>query len=235
MEIIPVIDLMDGVVVHARKGERASYQPIRTPLCTGSAPLDVVRGLLALHPFSTLYVADLDAIAGRAAHAAALHTLRQAFPGLAIWLDNGAADAAAVAAFRGSGPGALVLGSETQTSAALVTHHRQDPDIILSLDFRGEAFQGPRALLDAPQHWPPRVIAMTLAQVGSGAGPDFARLASVRAAAGGRVVIAAGGLRHMADARALAAAGIAGVLAATALHDGRLSKADLAALSLSPG
>ena len=235
-EIIPVIDLLDGAVVHARRGARAQYRPIATPLCAGSAPLAVVGGLLALHPFRTLYVADLDAIAGRAGHDAALRTIAAAHPAVSLWLDNGAADAATLAQLCGAGPATLVLGSETQSDAALLAAHKDDPRVALSLDFRGDVFQGPRALLDTPALWPARVIAMTLAQVGSGAGPDFARLATVKAAAGQRAVYAAGGLRGLADARALAAMGIAGALVATALHDGRLSRADLVELAaLSPG
>ena len=62
MEIIPVVDLMGGVVVRARMGQRDLYQPITTPLAATSDPVDVVRGLLAVYPFTTLYVADLDAI-----------------------------------------------------------------------------------------------------------------------------------------------------------------------------
>ena len=230
-EIIPVIDLLGGEVVHARLGARRAYKPIETPLCTGSAPLDVVRGLLSLHAFRTLYIADLDAIVGRAGHMSVLRDIGAAFPQLSIWLDNGAADAAGADAALATGIGALVLGSETQRDAALVTQHANDPRAVLSLDFRGEEFQGPPELLARPRLWPRRVIAMTLAKVGSGAGPDFARLAAVKAAAGGRAVYAAGGLRHLADARALRQAGIAGALVATALHDGRLTRADLAMLS----
>jgi phosphoribosylformimino-5-aminoimidazole carboxamide ribotide isomerase len=64
MEIIPVIDVMGGVVVRARMGQRDRYRPIATPLSATSDPVDVARGLLAVHAFKTLYVADLDAIAG---------------------------------------------------------------------------------------------------------------------------------------------------------------------------
>ena len=241
-EIIPVIDLMGGVVVHARMGVRDAYKPIETPLCKGAKPLDIVRGLLSLHAFQTLYIADLDAIAGRAEHTRTLGEISATFPHLALWLDNGAADAARVAsvleaASQVSGGGgavsrrSLVLGSETQTGVALVAQYANDPRVILSLDFRGDAFLGPPALIAAPALWPARVIAMTLAKVGSGAGPDFARLAAVKAAAGSRAVYAAGGLRHLADAQALQRAGIAGALVATALHDGRLTSDDLTSLS----
>ena len=47
-EIIPVIDLMGGVVVHARSGERDSYRPLTSPLAASAEPAEVVRGLLTL-------------------------------------------------------------------------------------------------------------------------------------------------------------------------------------------
>ena len=65
MQAIPVIDLMGGQVVRARMGDRASYRPLESPLSPTSEPVDVVRGLLEVFPFPTLYVADLDAIQGR--------------------------------------------------------------------------------------------------------------------------------------------------------------------------
>jgi len=72
---------------------------------------------------------------------------------------------------------------------------------------------------------------MTLARVGAGAGPDFARLRDIKAMAGDRSVIAAGGVRDEADLRSLVALGIEGALVATSLHDGTLTRAQLAALS----
>ena len=52
--------------------------------------------------------------------------------------------------------------------------------------------------------------------------------------AAGRRIYAAGGVRDVADLAALARASIAGALIATALHDGRVSGAEIAALSLTP-
>ena len=94
---------------------------------------------------------------------------------------------------------------------------------MLSLDFRGEAFQGPPELLADPGLWPKRVIAMTLARVGSGAGPDFERLAALRAAAPELELYAAGGVRDIRDIEILARAGMRGALVSTSLHDGRLT------------
>ena len=228
MEIIPVIDVMGGVVVRARMGQRDRYRPIATPLSATSDPVDVARGLLAIHAFKTLYV--LDAIAGSEDNGAALMRLKAEFPQLTLWVDNGICARGRAQRWLAAGWGKLVLGSETQVDAALVRHLAGDSRVALSLDFRGPSFQGPPALLDETDCWPQTVIAMTLARVGSGAGPDLDTLASIRDAAPDRQVYAAGGVRDNADLVTLKRAGIAGALVASCLHDGRLSGSDIATL-----
>jgi phosphoribosylformimino-5-aminoimidazole carboxamide ribotide isomerase len=232
MDVIPVIDLKSGLVVRARQGDRASYRPIATPLSPTSEPADVIAGLLSLHPFRTLYAADLDAIEGSGDHLAQLAQLASERPDLAVWVDNGCATLAAAEAFLAASPRAsLVLGSESQRDPSLLEMLSRHPRVILSLDFRGESFIGPEALLREPGLWPDRIILMTLARVGSGAGPDLERFAGFRARAGSRRIYLAGGLRDRGDLAAAEASGAAGILAASALHDGRLTPADLAAFA----
>jgi phosphoribosylformimino-5-aminoimidazole carboxamide ribotide isomerase len=230
MEIIPVIDLKGGVVVRARMGQRDQYRPIETPLSPTSDPVDVVRGLLSVSAFRTLYVADLDAIERKGDAKTALARVRSAFPQLDIWVDNGLADADAARAFLEQGADHLVLGSEAQTDHMLVESLRNDRRVILSLDFRGDAFIGPPSLLATPAIWPRRVIVMTLARVGSAAGPDLERLAAIHKISENRQVYAAGGIRHAGDLATLKRSGIAGALIASSLHDGRLTRADIEAM-----
>ena len=230
MQAIPVIDLMGGEVVRARMGDRASYRPLQSPLSPTSDPIAVVHGLLAVHPFPTLYVADLDAIQRNGDNFPALRRIRAEFPALQMWVDNGAADAAAIEALISADLGAPVIGSESQRDSKLIAQQQGSPRIVLSLDFRGDAFQGPQEILAEPALWPQRVIVMTLAQVGSGAGPDLKRLAAIRSIAGGREIYAAGGVRDAADLSALKAAGAAGALVASALHEQRVVGADLEAI-----
>lgn len=228
MQAIPVIDLMGGEVVRARMGERSAYRPLESPLSPSSDPIAVVSGLIAVYPFPILYVADLDAIEGKGDNLSALRRLRSNFPALEMWIDNGAADEAALEALAGLG--APVIGSESQRDGALVARHRDSRRVVLSLDFRGEAFQGPSGILAEPALWPRRVIVMTLARVGAGAGPDLERLAAIRSIAGTREIYAAGGVRDAADLKALKAAGASGALIATALHERRIVRADLEAI-----
>jgi phosphoribosylformimino-5-aminoimidazole carboxamide ribotide isomerase len=221
MQVIPVLDLIEGLVVRAKMGDRDAYRPIETPLSATADPVDVAGGLMRVGPFATLYIADLDAIRGRGDNFAALARLRERFPEVELWIDNGAATLAAVEATRRYG--VPVLGSESQSDETLVASRQ---DALLSLDFRGEAFQGPPKLLSRPEAWPQRVIVMTLHRVGGGTGPDLDRLAAIRGRAGRRRLYAAGGVRDGADLAALKATGAAGVLVASALHDGRIAKAD---------
>ena len=235
MEIIPVIDLRGGIVVHARMGRRDEYRPIQTRLSPTSDPVDVARGLFSIYPFPTLYVADLDAIEGRGDNCVALERLKASFPDLTLWVDNGVAEPAEAERWLAANSGYLVLGSESQADPMLMRRLAREPRVVLSLDFRGAKFQGPHQLLAEPAGWPGKVIAMTLAKVGSGAGPDMDVLATVRKAGATRMVYAAGGVRDAADLTALARAEIAGALVASCLHDGRLNGAEIAKLYAANG
>jgi len=220
MRVIPVLDLKGGGVVRAVGGRREEYRPIATPLAPSNAPQDVAAGLLRLHPFSTLYVADLDAILGRGDNSGVVKALREKFPQVEFWLDAGATA-------QKTAPWTQVIGSESLAGDEPPPDLSGAESAVLSLDFKGEDFLGPLALLDRPSLWPRRVIVMTLARVGSGSGPDFSRLGAIKARAGAREVFAAGGVRDARDVSALAQRRIAGALVASALHDGAISSADL--------
>ena len=222
MELIPVIDLMGDVVVHAQRGERANYRPITSRLCEGADPATVARALRDLAPFHTLYVADLDAIAGHPPHTAAIEGLCGQFDD--VWLDAGGAPVAQGGRLR------RVLGTESMPDLETGRAVLDGGSAILSLDHGSEGPRGPRELHARAELWPDAVIVMTLASVGAGEGPDFSRLIETLARAGSRRVYAAGGVRGADDLHRLRDIGVAGVLLASALHDGRLAAAELAAI-----
>ncbi len=233
MEVIPVIDLRGGEVVHAQRGERDFYRPVRSQLCRGSAPVDVVAGLLTVYPFATLYIADLDAIQARGNSIASIREIRQKFPELRLWVDNGLADPAACRDWLAQDLSELVLGSEAQRDRAILDALSDDDarrHLILSLDYRDDRFLGPPDLLSAPSLWPDRIIAMTLSRVGSRGGPDLDLLRRWRDEVPAKKIFAAGGVRGGEDLLALADCGISGVLVATALHERRIGRAEIAAV-----
>jgi len=253
MQLIPVIDLLDGHAVRAERGERDRYRPVRSSLAPGSEPVAIARALVAACGAHTLYVADLGAILQRGAQAATLAALVAALPGVAIWIDAGfdgyaamrayfdAVAGAAVGvdaphdAFASSMPDAApprtplvpVFGTESlRDPSALREAERDGHAPILSLDRRAGRPLGAAATLDdAPAQWPSRVISMTLDHVGSYAGPDLATLARLRERAPhGTQLIGAGGIRDRDDLRLAQASGAHAWLVASALHDRRLDE-----------
>ena len=219
--LIPVIDLRHGQVVRARAGERDAYAPIDTPLARGSRPADVARGLLDAVGGDRLYVADLDAIMeGCAPDRASLAAVADACPGVTLWVDAGFSDLLEVERFIQLGLGRPVLGSESQRDAGLV--RALGNRAVLSLDSRGDKRLGPDALHDDVSMWPEDVIVMTLARVGNGTGPDLSGVSRAVETGEGRRIYAAGGVRGPEDVARLSAAGVAGALVASAIHDGRL-------------
>ncbi len=221
-ELIPVIDLMQGQVVHARRGDRQAYQPLRSRLVEGCAPVAVVDALIDATGACHLYIADLDAIRGLGDHRAQIAALAVRHPTVEFWVDGGFAGADAARALHEATGALPILGSETLAEpAALARLEAAGVPALLSLDHRAGVPLGPDWAHD-PAGWPMRVIAMELARVGAAAGPDLALIARLRAQRPDVAVIAAGGVRDAADLATLDAAGVPAVLVASALHDGWL-------------
>jgi len=230
MRIIPVVDLLDGVVVRAVKGERERYRPIESALCRTSDPVRVARILLEHCGSRKLYAADLDALASRARQTSMIAALLAALPTMELWLDAGFASPDDVAAaMQALGPQASrvtpVFGSESLRTSADVERCFADPGAaILSLDRRNERPLDPAGCWSAPSRWPSRVIVMTLDRVGAFSGPDLVTFDDVRRRAPHASVIGAGGVRNADDVIAVQGAGAHAWLVASALHDLRLPR-----------
>jgi len=226
VNIVPVIDLMDGQVVHAKHGDRLHYQPIRSALCSSSAPDDIVASLLRLYPFEQLYIADINAIQGKDNHNETIKNIRIQHPQIEIWLDAGInqPDIAENWLAMGVLP---VIGSESIANIAdyHAVLHQLANHLALSLDWRDKEFLGPVEMLNDTKYWPEYIIAMTLNKVGSSSGPDIERLQQLQAKHS--KVYAAGGVRDAEDLKVLADMGVAGTLVASTLHSGILTAAKI--------
>ncbi len=219
MAIIPVIDLLDGQVVHARGGVRANYAPVQSSLCPSSEPKAVLTALLTLHTGITVYIADLGAMLGRQRHDDVVDKLRADFPDLIFWLDNGETQA------QTNRPGVrAVIGTETGLSAsALHSLALTNADFILSLDFNATGFLGDAEILEHPEFWPADIIIMSLASVGTVQGPAWAIIDDVMQRTAQRNFYLAGGVRNTEDLVMAEARGLKGALVATALHEGGIA------------
>jgi len=221
MLIIPVIDIYDGNVVHAHAGQRESYKNIQSPLCHGSNPLVILKALLSLHPFTTIYIADLNAIKDEGNNNGIIAQLMHDYPAICFWLDKG------ICAFPSPHPLAQlrrVVGSETGITRAELLNQYKSSDTILSLDFFNNEFMGERAVLENGDVWPDDIIVMSLDRVGTNLGPEISRLDQIQALAGNKRVYAAGGVRCEDDLQSLCRRNISGVLLATTLHNGKIDR-----------
>jgi len=235
MQCVPVLDIRQGMVVHAVRGARDHYQRLQTPLAPDAEPANVLAGLLTLHPFRYCYIADLDALQHKGHNDHRIAMLVAQHPGLEFWIDASFGDRTSMPWYVALTNVRCVVGSESlqdlpawQATRARCSG-RGNP--LLSLDHAHGAPLGPRALSAVPAQWPSKVIAMNLDRVGSGEGPDTGLIDEIRRAAPNRQIIAAGGVRDGQDLERLAASGVTAVLVATALHDGRIDARSLSALS----
>ena len=252
MRIIPVIDLRDGRAVRGRSGDRESYRPVDSRLPGGPATdLSEPAALLlayreALRP-DTVYVADLDRIAGRGDNDSILQELVAAAPEVRFLWDGGFSDAAALARAPRSGRVVPVIGTETLRSIEELrplSRARAGSRPVLSLDLRAEgvvsrsALVAPigeeRLLVQAGRCGFRTVIVLFLDRVGTSLGLPLDRLGRLRAAAPDIELLAGGGIASIDDLRCLRAAGFGGALLATALHDGSIAPGDLAREGLVP-
>ena len=242
MQLIPVLDVQDGVVVHAIAGQRASYRPLRSVLTARTDPVGVAECLYRTLGCQEYYVADLDRIEQHgqgAGHGVSpgVATLIDWAAAAGVWLmiDAGVAEAAAAAALTALGPVRVVVGTETlehvaEVSAIVAEVGRNNT--VVSLDLRnGAVVSRSRDLAAAMAEDVAGLLAaqgigamivLDLARVGGGAGPG-PRVGAIAHLCSGVAVFAGGGVRAATDLEELDAEGAAGALVATALHSGAIS------------
>lgn len=243
MEVIPVLDLLGGVVVHGIAGRRDEYAPVDSLLVKGSSPVAVAVALRQAADAAALYIADLDAIEGTGDNGAAIRSIAGAVPA-ALWVDAGVATSDAARTLLEATVSRVVVGTETLPSAphfAILRREFGDERLLLSLDMRHGVVRSAAAeldglepvaalgLLDAASL--PALLVLPVDRVGTDGGPDIATLDLVRRELPGTRLVAGGGVRDAGDLHALVEAGADAVLVASALHRGSVTAADVAALS----
>jgi len=234
MQVIPVLDIKDGVVVLADGGRRETYRPIDTPLCAEGSPSRVVKSLLCVFDFDIFYVADLDAIVGNATNAAGIVALAHAHPTIEFWVDAGFCTVQDLTPYETERNIRFVLGSESLPSLEDYSNLHRDPRLrhhILSLDRKGDIELDPAGLFEQPSLWPDIIISMDLARVGQSAGPNLERLTELRRRRRDLSVVAAGGVRDIDDLLTLTTHGVQYALVATALYNRHVTKRDLERLA----
>jgi phosphoribosylformimino-5-aminoimidazole carboxamide ribotide isomerase len=235
MQIIPVLDLKAGQAVHAVRGERERYTPVQGVLGSGGDPVTLALAYRDRLGCRTCYVADLDAIAGQPGHIDLLPVL--AGLGLALWVDAGVSSIDQAWPLANLGVARVIIGSETLRSAKqlpVLAAEFSPERLVLSIDLQSGVLRAP-AGINTPQELAAlaskvglkRVILLDLGRVGANAGPPLELLTTLQPHFPNLAFYAGGGVRHQADLEALARAGAAGALVATAFHQGLLTAVDV--------
>jgi len=242
MKIIPVIDLMGGQVVRGVGGERSSYAPVESCIASDPRPSAVARAFADRFSATDVYVADLDAIRGSEPDWDSLEQIGEC--GTRVWVDCGigsARTAEAVQTHSSTRPylDRLVVGLESIRSisdlpaigAAIGSKS------IFSLDLKqGRPITQVSELGDvspleiARTAWDSGfecILVLDLTFVGTGRGVGVVELCRrIRSQLPKVELIAGGGIRSQAEIQLLADAGCNGVLVASALHDGSITRKD---------
>ncbi len=233
MRIIPVLDLMNGVVVRGVAGRRSAYRPLVSRMTPSVFPVTVAEDLRTHFGFTTFYLADLDAIAGGPLPRDTVSTLHER--GFHIWLDAGIVFDHHAAAVAQLGVARVVVGLETVASPNEVERITKalGEGVVFSLDLRAgepmghiERWRSTDAfdiVAQAIELGVRRVLILDLARVGVGEGTGTDSLCTRVAATFPHVEVSAGGgVRGGEDLRRLHESGVQNVLIASALHDGRI-------------
>jgi phosphoribosylformimino-5-aminoimidazole carboxamide ribotide isomerase len=242
MRIIPVLDLMEGLVVHAAKGERERYQPVRSILAASADPLDVACCLQAETKCRTFYIADLDAIQGKGHNREAIGKIASQLD-VELWVDAGVADAGSANSLVEAGADVVIIGSETLSGLQqlrFICDSVPREKFIFSLDMVKGQVLSPTAALKgiAPlqaiarlsSEGLDRFILLTLDAVGAGSGPDLPLIQDAKRGYPHHSFFAGGGVKTPDHLQALSDTGADGVLVATSLHKGWIGGRDLMAL-----
>ena len=237
MKVIPVIDVLNDVAVHGIRGERKRYQTLKSTLCKSADPLDIALTFESLG-FSSLYLADLDALLGKSAN---FDIYRQIMTQtrLDLMVDAGIADITKAKKVLATEVSKIVIGSETLSSLDFLGQAVKafgEDKVIVSIDLKegkllsvSEAIASMDAVFFAQKIGKigiNQIILLDLDRVGTEHGINLALLRSVLEKTGVEVLVG-GGIRSIQELEELRKLGVSGALVATILHNGKLEVDEL--------
>lgn len=227
------MDVLDGVVVHAKRGERDQYKPINlfSSIVSSSDPVHVIDEIKP----AEVYIADLNRLMNTGDNREILKELRARNRELKIMLDYGIKGLEDLKEAVGAEiADNLVLGTETTSmdliDAASKSDMLNDKCVSVSVDlFNKEVLTrdkrlrlDPLLLVKALNDYPIEdVIVLDLDRVGTKSGIDFDFL-SLAVAVSEHNILCGGGVRGYEDIYRMEQIGVKGALVATALHDGSI-------------
>lgn len=231
LKVIPVLDVLNGVAVHAIRGNRKRYQPLRSVLCESSNPLDLAKAFEVLG-FDGLYLADLDSILGLGNNFNLIKQIKSE-TALKMMADAGINDIEKANRVLENGASQIIIGTETLDRLNFVRESLEyfgRDRVIVSLDLmNGKVLSKSH---DVNEIIPfietlekigiNELIVLDLSRVGAESGVNLIVIKEVL----NRIkikILTGGGVRNINDLEELNSLGIDAALVSTAIHTGNLT------------
>lgn len=223
MRCIFVVDIFNGAVVHAVRGERSKYEPIHhySSIVSCSDPAKVVQ---TVKP-KEVYIADLNLILGNGENLRSIEEISRLARTMA---DIGISNLSEMDCMPDNVT--PVLGTET-ASLGLMEEASLQREIVASLDMMGRkvltrdsgfAAHSPLEVLRRLNGLPlSGIILLELDRVGTSAGLDMEFLEKASSVSDHPLILG-GGVKDMLDLRLLEDLGFHGALVATSVHNGQI-------------
>jgi len=222
--IIFVMDILNGRVVHAVKGERSKYKPIQgSMICDSSDSFEVIS---AVKP-RELYIADLDQIQDIGDN---FEIIKKISGKTKTMVDIGVKnmdDVQKCAQIADT----VIIGTETASFEVIENAALQFPGRVnVSIDMKnGFVLTKDTSMEVRPEDLVRRmneieikdIILLDIGKVGTSAGIDEIFLRKIAGISTHNILVG-GGIKDMDDIETLERSGIGGALAATALHNGNI-------------
>ncbi len=240
MRIIPVVDLKDGQVVHAVRGERQKYKPIHSisVLCNSSHPIDVAKAYEQELDLEELYIADLDAITSKGNNFEKILEIKEK-TNLSTMVDAGVNSLQKAFEILKFKVDKIIIATETLTKSETIEKIAEaiGKKIVVSIDLKNG-----KILSKSPELRKTDVISLAvsldmlgigeiiileLSWVGSQKGIHSKRILQKLIPQINTPIITGGGIKDINDIYELKRLDVSGILVATALHKGNIIKKDL--------
>lgn len=232
-KIIPVIDILNSKAVHAKKGERTNYKPLKSYLFHSSNPVEIISILNRKYKFDLFYIADLDSIMKKAPNFQILKKILK-ISNIQVMLDPGIVDFEDNFQFLKIKIKNLILGLETIKNFKTIIQSLQilNPNnIIISIDmYNGQIIsnakdiktQNPIKLTKKLESLGIKnIILLDLFRVGQKIGGIPPLYIDILRNFNGNVFVG-GGIKNYTDIINIKELNFSGVLIATALYDGTI-------------
>ena len=232
-KIIPVIDILNSKAVHAKKGERTKYKPLKSYLFHSSNPVEIISILNSKYNFDLFYIADLDSIMKKAPNFQILKKILK-IPNINVMLDPGIIDAEDIFQFLKLKIKNLILGLETIKNFKILIESLpllNQNNTIISIDmYNGQIISNAKDIKSQnPIKFTKKleslcvknIIILDLFRVGQKMGGIPELYLDILHDFNGNIFVG-GGIKNYTDIINIKEQNFSGVLLATALYDGTI-------------